>query len=53
MIFNGTNEIKQLNLIYKVGKLMTSLEPLIPFKFILNSISESRLPFMSGKQEYV
>ncbi len=42
MRFNGTNEIKQLN----------GLERQILFKFVVSSIDESHLPFMSRNQRY-
>jgi hypothetical protein len=41
MRLNGTNELKQLNLVHKVGMVMTGLEQYEPFKFVGNNIDKS------------
>jgi hypothetical protein len=52
MRFNGTNEIKQFNLVYKLGMVMNNHEQEIPFLLIWNGIIDSRLPFIIGNQWY-
>jgi hypothetical protein len=44
--------MKQLNLVFKLETAMTDNEREISFVIFWNGIIDSRLPFMSGNQQY-